>query len=193
MYIFAYLIMIIFAFLIFMLFKIERHEVAYVISNINNKKYLVRDLPDKQSASNLLSQIHMNMLQLVDFAYQNKDSKYKEHKTCIDKLKIGIQNTIVNESGDNSSYTSCSINKGEQIVFCLRSKKDNKLHDINLLMYVAIHELAHVGCESYGHTDEFKRIFAFLISVAGELNSYTPIDFKNNPLEYCGLSISEHI
>ena len=60
-------------------------------------------------------------------------------------------------------------------------------------MYVAIHELAHVGCESYGHTDEFKRIFAFLISVAGELNSYTPIDFKNNPLEYCGLSISEHI
>jgi len=190
---FVYLTILLFIFLIVALFKLEKHEVKYVTSEINNKAYLVRDLPDKQFASNLISKIHMNMIQLIDFLYQNKDSKYKDFKSVIETLKNKIPDTIINESGEDSSYTSYSVNKGEQIVFCLRSKTDGSLHDVNLLMYVAIHELGHVGCESYGHTDEFKKIFAFLIATAQELNLYTLIDFKNDPLEYCGLRISEHI
>ena len=54
--------------------------------------------------------------------------------------------------------TSKKINKGEEIVFCLRSIPDNKLHNINELMYVAIHEIAHVGCPEIGHTSLFKKI-----------------------------------
>lgn len=193
MRIFAYLVIIIFVFLIFALFKLEKHEVKYVKSELNNREYLVRDLPDKQAASNLLSRIHMNIIRLVDHLYQYKDSTYSKHKVAIERIKNKINNTIINESGEDSSYTSYSVNKGEQIVFCLRSKYNGELHDINLLMYVAIHELAHVGCESYGHTQEFKELFAFLISVAITLNMYTKINFKENPLEYCGLIISEHI
>src|SRR5438445_471854 len=79
----------------------------------------------------------------------------------IEQLKERMSNVIISESSENNGYTSYSINKGEQIVFCLRSKKDNNhLHDLNLLMYVALHEMAHVACPEIGHTDLFKEIFA---------------------------------
>jgi hypothetical protein len=86
------------------------------------------------------------------------------------------------------------VNKGEQIVFCLRSKRSrNKLHDLNLLMYVAIHECAHVACPSFGHGAEFKKVFAFLTKVAIEIGIYQKIDFNNKPVEYCGLVITDSI
>ena len=186
-------IMIIFVFLIITLIKLEKHEVKYVKSDLDGKEYLVRDLKDKNEATDLLASLRINMMKLVDHLYQNKDTKYSTNKVYIEQLKTRIKDVIINESSEDSAYTSYSVNKGEQIVFCLRSKHDGKLHDLNLLMYVAIHELAHVGCPSYGHNDEFKRIFAFFAKISIELGIYTKIDFHNDPSEYCGLTISESI
>lgn len=98
------------------------------------------------------------------------------------------------ENGEDSVYTSYSVNKGEQIVFCLRSRKNkDSIHDLNLMMYVVIHEMAHVGCPSIGHTDEFRMIFAFFTQQAIKLGLYKKIDFNNNPMEYCGMTVSESI
>ena len=189
----VYLLIIVFVISIILLLRLEKYEVKYVKSSLNNKEYLVRDMPDSQQSADLISQMHINLNNLVNTLYQNKDTKYKQFSDVIDRLNNQFKTTVINESSENNSYTSYSVNKGEQIVFCLRSKYNNQLHDINLLMYVALHELAHIGCKSYGHTDEFKNIFAFLISVSTKLNIYQKIDFKNKPIEYCGLVISEHI
>ena len=62
----------------------------------------------------------------------------------------GTNSIIFRESTDDSKFTSYSINKGEEIVFCLRCKKTNQLHNINELMYVAIHEISHVACPEIG-------------------------------------------
>ena len=67
-----------------------------------------------------------------------------------DKKEINIMETPADEK--NTSYT---INKGEKIVICLRSKFLNEIHDINTIMYVVIHELAHVACPEFGHTPLF--------------------------------------
>ena len=75
----------------------------------------------------------------------------------------------------------------------LKESHSNELHDLNLLMYVALHEMAHVGCKEYGHTPLFKKIFAFYTNVAIELNLYKKIYFNSDPMEYCGLIISESI
>lgn len=192
----VYLIIIIFIFSIVTLIKLEKHEVKYIKSDLDNKEYLVRDLKDKSDAANLLASLKINMMKLVDHLYQHKDSKdskYSKNKKYIEQLKSRIENAVINESSEDSAYTSYSVNKGEQIVFCLRSKHDNKLHELNLLMYVAIHEMAHVGCPSYGHNDEFKHIFAFFTTIAIELGLYAKIDFHDDPIEYCGLVISESI
>lgn len=189
----TYLIVVIFIFSLILLNKLQKYEVKYVKSELDGNEYLVRDLPDKQNASNLLSKIKTNMVDLTEYVYQHKDTKYSKYKPYIEQLKNGIDKVIINESSEDNIYTSYSINKGEQIVFCLRSKYTGKLHDLNLLMYVVVHEIAHVACPEYGHTPLFKKIFAFLLKIAIELNIYKKIDFNSYPKEYCGLTISESI
>lgn len=189
----GFIIIIIFFLIITIFYKTTSKEVKYVKSDIDNKEYMVRDQNDKQKAANMLARIKTNMVKLSDYVYENRD-KYEDNKQHIEQLYEKIQGVIINESTDDSLYTSYSVNKGEQIVFCLRSKHNkNKLHDINLLMYVCIHEMAHVACPEYGHTTLFKKIFAFLTYVSIELGIYKKIDFNEDPVEYCGLIISESI
>ena len=63
--------------------------------------------------------------------------------------------------------------------------------DENLLMFVALHELAHVMTKSIGHTDEFWNNFKFLLKHAAENNLYKKHDFRKKPEKYCGTTITD--
>jgi hypothetical protein len=175
--------------------KINYYKVVLVESDIDNKPYLVRDLPEKKDSANLLAKININMNKLNTYLFENK-KKYPKYIPYIEQLNEKLKKTKIQESTDNGIYTSYSVNKGEQIIFCLRSRsKDNpqKLHDLNLLMYVVLHEMGHVACPEFGHTDLFKDIFAFLATEAVKLDLYKKIDFREKNQEYCGLTISDSI
>lgn len=173
--------------------KYQNNDVIYVRSDIDNEYYLVRDLNDKQQASNMLAKIKQNIIIISDYLFSNKN-KYIEYQPYITQLHEKIKNVIVMESSKDSVYTSYSVNKGEQIVFCLRSRKiKNQLHKLNLLMYVVLHEISHVACPEYGHTNLFKKIFSFITSVAIDIGLYKKIDFVRDPTEYCGLTITDSI
>jgi predicted metal-dependent hydrolase len=187
------IIIIIFFLIITVFYKSTTKEVVYVKSEIDGQEYLVRDLIDKQKAANMLARLKKNMNKLTNYLYQNR-SNYKEYNDYIEQLKKRIKDVVILESTDDSMYTSYSVNKGEQIIYCLRSKKiKNKIHDINLLMYVCLHEMAHVACPEYDHTPLFKKIFAFFTEVAINIGIYKKIEFVSDPVEYCGLIISESI
>ena len=173
--------------------KIQHNDLIYIKSTINDKKYLVRDNEDSDKAANLLAVLDNNIQTLRTHLYDNKKTKYKKYEKYIDQLNRKIKYCVISESIPGSSYTSYSVNKGEEIVFCLRSKKNDKLHIINLLMYVALHELSHVACPEWGHTPLFKDIFSFITEVAISINLYEKIHFDENPEEYCGLSITDSI
>lgn len=173
--------------------KIKRGDLVYTKSDIDSKQYLVRDVADKKKAANLLARLKGNIETIV--YYLNKNiGKYKGYESYIRQLTSRIKSTDILESPSGSSYTSYSVNKGEQIVFCLRSKKfDGRIHDLNLIMYVMLHEISHVACPEYGHTQLFRKIFKFIAEVAVELGLYTKIEFNIDPKEYCGLTISDSI
>ncbi len=174
-------------------FKFRTKDVTYVKSDIDGEYYLVRAVSDRQKAANMLARLKDNIRKTTNHLNSEKDSEYSDNKDYIDQLNEKIRNAVIQESDGNSEYTSYSVNKGEQIVFCLRSKKDNKLHDLNLVEYVALHEMSHVACPEFGHTDLFKEIFAFITRVAVEIGLYKKIDFAANPTEYCGLTITDSI
>ena len=44
----------------------------------------------------------------------------------VEQLYRRVQNSFIVESNKNSVYTSYSVNKGEQLVFCIRSKDNNE-------------------------------------------------------------------
>ena len=197
----TFLIVILLLVLIFILyFRSENRNMTYVISDIDNKMYMVRNKNDKQQASNLLATINKNIKSISDYMYNNlnvtKNDNYSKFKPYILRLKTGINNIIIRESSENSQYTSYTVNKGEQIIFCIRSKlidryiDSSNIHDINLIMYVALHEISHIACPEYGHTSLFKDIFNFFCDEASNMGIYKKINFKMYPTEYCGMTIT---
>jgi hypothetical protein len=83
------------------------------------------------------------------------------------------------------NLTSYSINK-KDIYFCVKHRETNDLYDINLLTYVATHELAHVATKSIGHTPEWKNNFKILLEIAVKIGIYENI---KQGREYCGMYI----
>ena len=169
-------------------------SMTFLKSPLDNNYYMVRELSDKDTAIIMLSTIKLNIIKLNDYLVKNKDDKYKEYNLYIEQLNDRIQSVTIAESRETSSSTSYSVNKGEELVFCLRSKKEwNKFHNFNTIMYVALHEISHIACPEYGHGPLFKKIFAFITQVAIELNIYVHVDFNKSPEEYCGIYITESI
>jgi predicted metal-dependent hydrolase len=189
------LFLVIVAVIVFVLYNDKKKGLVMVESNLDGKFYLVQNKPNKQDIANLLASIRKKMLQLSDHLYNNQDKEeFKKYKEYIGQLNDRIRSIVISENGADENSTSYSINKGEQIVFCVRSKdKMGEVHDINLIMYVVIHELAHVACPEYGHTALFNKIFKFMLNQAIELKIYSYIDFKKKPEEYCGMMITTSI
>lgn len=65
---------------------------------------------------------------------------------------------------DKKSYT---INK-KKMHLCVKDENDN-YYDDNMLIYVSLHELAHVLCDEIGHTPKFWAIFDQLLEKASKI------------------------
>jgi len=170
-------------------FVYQRSKYDYVKSKIDNKYYYVRNLKDKQKTADDLALIRGNILKLVDYMMKNSPEQYKKY---IERLNRRTNDVVITENFSEYLYTSYSVNKGDKLVFCLRSRgktTKNKIHDMNLLMYVVLHEIAHIASPVYGHEQPFRDIFAYFMKSAEELGIYKQIDFQQEPKEYCGMVI----
>lgn len=176
------------------LFLFHNKKNVVLIEGRDNNKYLVYNDIKKNDSALLLSDIVNNMFKLKNYLYQNID-KYPEFKEYIKQLHKNLHKdrSLIYENDPNSKLTSFSVNKGEEIAFCLRSKKTDELHQLNLIMYVALHEMAHIACPEIGHGELFKKIFKFLTEIAIELKLYKLDNYEENPVEYCGMMLSSNI
>ena len=177
---------------IYIFLFLNYNNVSYIKAS-NGGQFLIHKDNDRQLKADLLEKVVNNLYLLKDHMIYNI-KKFPEHTEYINQLatQFNKNRTIIYETDPSSSLTSYSINKGEEISFCLRSKKTNLLHDINLIMYVAIHELSHVMTKSIGHKQEFWENFKFLLENAKEINVYNPVDYKKSPQEYCGMQITDN-
>ena len=178
--------------ILFIYYYMSERDMIYIKSK-ENEYYYVRNDEHKYKVVELLYNIKKNIFILRDHLYDNKNRYNTEHYPYIDQLYNNLQNVSISETPQNTNNSSYTVNKGHEIVFCVRSKKDGNLHDINLMMYVAIHEISHVACPELQHTPLFKKIFTFFCDEAIKLNIYTKIDFDNNPQECCGINITNSI
>jgi len=160
-----------------------------IVSTVDGKKYCVRERENIQKASNLLARTTEKLGYLVE----NVGQRYPKREN-VDRLVNNFNPTTVKETLPTSEYTAYSENKGEKLAFCLNKKKkeNNNLIDSNTLMFVAIHEIAHIMTLSVGHSEEFWNNFKFLLENAVELKIYTPVDYKKEPEGYCGMDITDN-
>ena len=187
---------------IYIIMNINSTETLYIESNIDNNKYLIRRGKLKtneylQESANTLAEINKRVVILIDYL----DSKYKDDFSknyFIRKLKSNYNPNILSEAAIDKRYTTYTIDKSNMHV-CLRNRDSlEKVYDINLLMYVILHELAHLcnyninGEAIIGHGEEFKRIFKLLIIESIYIGIYKYEDYNNKPREYCGLKIKDN-
>jgi hypothetical protein len=159
-------------------------------STIDNKIYRVRDLPDKQEAANLLAKVRIKMSNLMT----HLETKYQD-KPQIQRL---VRNFRANperllESTPDADHTSYSVNKGEKVHLCLRQREggNEQLVNDNVMMFVALHEMAHMITATIGHGPDFWNNFGFLLKEAEQQGIYKHQDFKSHPVAYCGVSITD--
>ena len=190
---------------IFKFFINKSKNVSYVKSNINNKYYVVRNMKDKQQASDMLAKIALNLSKIVNYIkktdveilqkkyYTNGDERDLNYiQECKELLISNYNPDNISESTPDAEYTSYSVNKGEELIFCLRKKKEgDKLVSLNTIMFVSIHELGHLMTESIGHTPEFWHNFKILLKIAIDIGVYNYVDFRVSPTKYCGLEITD--
>uniref|UniRef100_A0A6C0AZJ3 WLM domain-containing protein n=1 Tax=viral metagenome TaxID=1070528 RepID=A0A6C0AZJ3_9ZZZZ len=164
-------------------------QLKCIISDVDGERYCVRERNKLSLAADKLANVNKNMKLVVEYCSKN----YPNNENII-RLKNRFNPKKIMETLPTSEYTAYSENKGEKLAFCLDKEKNDpgKLIDINTLTFVALHELAHVASESIGHTPEFWQNFKFLLIQAEKLNIYNPVDYKNNPQNYCGMTITDN-
>ena len=164
-------------------------DMSYVKSTVDDNSYLVRNLPDKLEAANRLAEVRSRILRLMTHFKQSKT----DNQIALDILKnFDADPTRFSESTPDSSYTSFTLNKGEKIHVCLRQKNSSQdLVDVNVLTFVTLHEVGHIGTREIGHTPLFCNNFAWILKQAEELGIYEFQNFSEQPVAYCGISITD--
>jgi hypothetical protein len=160
-----------------------------VLARTDGREYMVQNLPDKQEAAERLAEIHGDLVKIL---VEYRQPEYKQDEAVQALLgRFDVDNMM--ENSVDSQYTSYSENKGEKIVLCLRDKTTAPypLVDKNTVIFVTLHEMAHLMTYSNGHTPEFWSNFRRLLQDAQKLGVYQPVNYSKTPVEYCGMMITD--
>lgn len=181
------IIPIILFYIILLYYRKANNEITYFKSDINNKTYRVRNLEDKGAASNTLASLSIKLKGFVNDFY-----KKNPNDAGAKRLFERFDENKVYEAKRSAKYTTYTVSKTD-VHFCLRDKKNEKIHDMNLLMFVGLHELSHMYIKNFNpnHDAEFNRVFTHVLKHAVELGYYKPVDYKKKPVMYCGTPVED--
>ena len=163
---------------------------TYVKADDGNQ-YRVQIAEDNKESANLLSDAITRVKTLLDHL---KKSESQDIRTKTLLSRFNPDNITENDRQEmKSGVTSYTINKGEKIVVCLRQRNNNFV-EINTLMYVIIHELAHI-CDltSQQHDEKFWNNFEWLLEHAVNIGIYNYVDYSKDQEPYCGMNITSNV
>lgn len=171
----------------------------YVKSSYDNNTYIINRVNKSeeflQDSANMLAEINKKVLLLK----KHMDSFKNIPKYHFVNFFKNYKPSILSEASIDSRYTTYTVNK-EEIHICLRTRDSkDKLYDINLLMYVVLHELAHFinynkdSNPIMGHGSEFLDIFEFLVKEAINIGIYKYENYNLYPKEYCNIILDSTI
>jgi hypothetical protein len=124
---------------------------------------------------------------------KKKNEQFCNTEECRVNMNVidHLKNVLKSIAPDAPNYTiypgneSVTVNK-EHIYICLRDPTNGSIYSFDILLYVTLHELAHVFSKTYStksHNSEFKTNFEKLLKRAYEKNLLPEnISIPNN---YC--------
>lgn len=182
------LLILFFLILIFIYNYYISYSLKYIKSS-DGKNQLVRNMDNKEEVAEMFSEIKKRISKLL----QHLKGKYPKNEQ-FNRLRENFNPENIRETDINDSGTSYSINKGSELSICVRDKNDEnyKLHELNTIMFVVIHELSHIMSKSYGHNEEFGDNFKFLLQESISAGIYSNENYSLNNKDYCGIKITSN-
>ena len=181
---------ILFIILYFSITYYNNRNHTYVKADDGNE-YRVQNTEDNKESANLLADAITRVKTLLDHL---KKSESQDIRTKTLLSRFNPNNITENDPQEmKSGVTSYTVNKGEKIVVCLRQRNNNFV-EINTLMYVIIHELAHI-CDltSQQHDEKFWNNFEWLLEHSVNIGIYNYIDYSKDQEPYCGMNITSNV
>jgi hypothetical protein len=121
------------------------------------------------------------------------NAQHTEARETVAHLLRGYNYEEIHENTPTDpAHTAYSLDKGRVIMLCLRdSRPPHTMIDINTLMFVIIHEAAHIAnWAEWGHGTHFWSVFKFLLAEAARIGVYAPIDYARHPRDYCSFRLN---
>ena len=157
----------------------------------DGREYEMQNLPQKDEAVKRMCDIRRNLTKLHD---HYKSTPGLAQDPPVARFLERFAPDVFVENDMHSSDTSYSENKGQKIVVCLRDKTKAPhypLVDENTVMFVMLHEMAHLMTETIGHTQEFWNNFKRILHDAVQVGIYQPVNYARTPTPYCGMTITD--
>lgn len=154
-------------------------------------QYEMQNLPNKEKAVEVMASIHGNLVKLYEYY---KTTPNVSSDPAVARFVARFSSDVFVENDMASPDTSYSENKGQKIVVCLRDKTKPPQYPIideNTIMFVMLHEMAHLMTETIGHTQEFWTNFKRILHDAVQLGIYHPVNYAQRPTPYCGMTITD--
>lgn len=153
------------------------------VEAFDGRLYLVRDIKDKKKTADMMALLNAKVMSLFQSLRQRGD-----HSVMVARLISRYDPRVLAEGRLQKELTSYTVNKGEQVILCMRSRDQaDELFPENVLFSVLLHELAHVASLSEGHGEEFSGNLHVLTKTAEELGL---LKRGRVQLNYCGIPLS---
>lgn len=207
----SYILLIIIIIVILYYCAIKTHKEYFEMTRIkpdnDNREYMVvSKYQDAKKAAEIIAELNKFAIDVIkklrEVYLQNPQSTLQNPQSTIEYSK-GQKITRVLEKRfnpdsmrenepDSPNNTSFTTNKGEVISMCLREKQsgENKFHDIDILKFVFIHELAHIITKEMDHVVNFWINFRFLLEFCEKYGLYKSKSYHKENVNYCGMNVT---
>lgn len=154
------------------------------VTAFDNRKYKVRNTENKNETAEALARLNQKVETLINKLVKDSNNEYE---AMAKRLAKRYNPSSISEGRIDKRYTSYTVNKGEEISLCMRTRDSkDSIYEDNIIFYVTLHELAHISSVTENHNDEFHRNFRYLLQKAAEYNMFQKRIEKFN---YCGLDV----
>jgi hypothetical protein len=166
-----------------------------LVSSVDQRSYkIVGGYANKRDAANKMAELNEFIISLLKFIKQkyiiNRSGNILEQEYVGRVLKNYNPDVIFENNPKQGEDTSFVVNKGSQFAICLRNKINNRIHGNNILQFVMIHELSHLGTITFGHDYSFWSWFKFMLVQASLSGLYTPVNYSEKNTSYCGIDVT---
>lgn len=156
-----------------------------VKSKVDNHTYDVKDMDQSQIAADKLAVINQRISKLISHLEAKYGKDHPNTRLLSDRYNAGaLHEHTPYFFNSNVAFT---MQKGRSLGICMRNLEsaDKSFHKLDNIMFVMLHEIAHIATNASQHPPEFWSLFKFILHEAAEAGVYTPIDYRNNPIVYC--------